>query len=79
LDTKTKTKKESQNSEGSTKPKVDKKPVSNINEMVTAIFKAVSSMKPVGQLDAKGLNEAKQVEVWIMQLQNNQVKAKVNA
>jgi len=77
LDTKTKTKKESQNSEGSTKPKVDKKPISNINEMVSAIYKAVSTMKPNGQLDAKGLHEAKQVEVWIMQLQNNQVKAKV--
>jgi len=77
LDTKTATKKESQNREASTKPKVDKKPISNINEMVSAIFKAVSTMKPNGQLDAKGLHEAKQIEVWIMQLQNNQVKAKV--
>ena len=77
LDTKTKTKKESQNRDGSTSPKVEKKPISNINEMVSAIFKAVSTMKPSGQLDAKGLQEAKKIEVWIMQLQNNQVKAKV--
>ena len=79
LDTKTATKKESQSREGSTKPKVEKKPVSNINDMVSAIYKAVSTMKPTGQLDAKGLHESKQIEVWIMQLQNNQIKAKVNA
>ena len=79
LDTKTKTKKESQTRDGSTSPKVDKKPISNINEMVSAIYKAVSTMKPNGKLDAKGLHESKQIEVWIMQLQNNQVKAKVNA
>ena len=79
LDTKTKTKKESQTRDGSTKPKVESKPISNINDMVSAIYKAVSTMKPTGQLDAKGLHESKQIEVWIMQLQNNQVKAKVKA
>ena len=79
LDTKTATKKESQTREGSTKPKVESKPISNINDMVSAIYKAVSTMKPSGQLDAKGLHESKQIEVWIMQLQNNQVKAKVKA
>lgn len=77
LDTKTATKKESQNREGSTKPKVDKKPVANIAEMVSAIFKGTQKFKPVGQLDEQGLKEAKQIEVWIMQLQNNQVKPKV--
>ena len=77
LDTKTKTKKESQSRDGSTSPKVEKKPVSNIAEMVSAIFKGTQKFKPVGQLDEQGLKEAKQIEVWIMQLQNNQVKPKV--
>jgi hypothetical protein len=36
-------------------------------------------MKPVGQLTEKGSKEAKVIEAWIMQLQKNQAKAKVNA
>ena len=77
LDTKTATKKESQNREGSTKPKVEKKVISNINEMVSAICKGILTMKPIGQLDEKGLKEIKTIESWVMQLQKNQaVKVK---
>ncbi len=80
LDTKTKTKKESQTRDGSTSPKVEKaKPVGNVAELVSAIYKGISQFKAVGQLDAKGLHEAKMIEVWIMQLQGNQVKAKATA
>jgi hypothetical protein len=80
LDTKTKTKKESQTRDGSTKPKAEKsKPVGNVAELVSAIYKGVKQFKPTGQLDEQGLKEAKAIEVWIMQLQNNQIKAKVNA
>jgi hypothetical protein len=80
LDTKTATKKESQNRDGSTKPKVEKVTKAlNVEDLVSAIFKGVTSMKPVGQLTEKGLKEAKVIEAWIMQLQKNQVKAKVNA
>ena len=80
LDTKTKTKKESQTRDGSTSPKVEKSaPVGNIAEMVSAIYKGISQFKPVGQLDAKGLHEAKMIEVWIMQLQGNQAKVKATA
>jgi len=80
LDTKTKTKKESQTRDGSTSPKAEKsKPIGNVAELVSAIYKGISQYKPTGQLDAKGLHEAKMIEVWIMQLQNNQAKAKVKA
>lgn len=79
LDTKTKTKKESQTRDGSVKPKVESKPVANVAEMVSAIYKGISQFKPTGQLDEQGLKEAKGIEVWIMQLQNNQIKAKVKA
>jgi len=80
LDAKTATKKESQTRDGSTKPKADKaKPIGNIAEMVSAIYKGTTQFKPVGQLDEQGLKEAKAIEVWIMQLQNNQIKAKVKA
>jgi hypothetical protein len=80
LDTKTATKKESQTRDGSTKPKVEKVTKAlNVEDLVSAIFKGITSMKPVGQLTDKGLKEAKTIEAWIMQLQKNQVKAKVNA
>jgi hypothetical protein len=80
LDTKTATKKESQTRDGSTKPKVEKATKAlNVEDLVSAIFKGITSMKPVGQLTEKGLKEAKTIEAWIMQLQKNQVKAKVNA
>jgi hypothetical protein len=80
LDEKTATKKESQTRDGSTKAKAEKaKPVGNVAELVSAIYKGISQYKPTGQLDAKGLHEAKMIEVWIMQLQNNQAKAKVKA
>jgi len=80
LDEKTATKKESQTRDGSTKAKAEKaKPVGNIAELVSAIYKGISQFKPVGQLDAKGLHEAKMIEVWIMQLQGNQAKVKVKA
>jgi hypothetical protein len=80
LDTKTATKKESQTRDGSTKPKVEKATKAlNVEDLVSAIFKGITSMKPVGQLTEKGLKEAKVIEAWIMQLQKNQVKAKVNA
>jgi hypothetical protein len=79
LDAKTATKKESQTREGSTKPKVETKPIANIAEMVSAISKGISKFKPVGQLDEQGLKEAKAIEVWIMQLQGNQIKAKAKA
>ena len=80
LDEKTATKKESQTRDGSTKAKAEKaQPVGNVAELVSAIYKGISKFKAVGQLDAKGLHEAKMIEVWIMQLQNNQVKAKATA
>jgi cell fate (sporulation/competence/biofilm development) regulator YlbF (YheA/YmcA/DUF963 family) len=80
LDTKTATKKESQTRDGSTKPKAEKKakPV-NVEDLVSAIYQGITSMKPIGQLTEKGKKEAKVIEGWIMQLQNNQIKAKVNA
>jgi hypothetical protein len=80
LDTKTATKKESQTRDGSTKPKVEKKakPL-NVEDLVSAIYQGITSMKPIGQLTEKGLKEAKVIEAWIMQLQKNQAKAKVNA
>jgi hypothetical protein len=80
LDTKTATKKESQTREASTKPKVDKKakPL-NVEDLVSAIYQGINTMKPVGQLTEKGLKEAKVIEAWIMQLQRNQAKAKVSA
>ena len=80
LDTKTATKKESQTRDGSTKPKVEKATKAlNVEDLVNAIYQGISSMKPIGQLTEKGLKEAKIVEGWIMQLQRNQVKAKVSA
>ena len=81
LDTKTATKKESQTREGSTKPKADKKPAKavNVEDLVSAIYQGIITMKPVGQLTEKGKKEAKIIEGWIMQLQGNQIKAKVNA
>ena len=81
LDTKTATKKESQTREGSTKPKADKKPTKavNVEDLVSAIYQGIITMKPVGQLTEKGKKEAKIIEGWIMQLQGNQIKAKVNA
>jgi len=80
LEEKTATKKESQTRDGSTKAKAEKaKPIGNVAELVSAIFKGISQYKPTGQLDAKGLHEAKMIEVWIMQLQGNQVKVKVKA
>jgi hypothetical protein len=80
LDTKTATKKESQTREGSTKPKVEKATKAlNVEDLVSAIYQGITSMKPVGQLTEKGKKEAKVIEGWIMQLQNNQIKAKVNA
>jgi hypothetical protein len=80
LDTKTATKKESQNRDGSTKPKVEKKakPL-NVEDLVSAIYQGIMTMKPVGQLTEKGSKEAKVIEAWIMQLQKNQAKAKVSA
>jgi hypothetical protein len=80
LDTKTATKKESQTREGSIKPKVDKatKPL-NIEDLVSAIYQGINTMKPIGQLTEKGLKEAKVIEAWIMQLQKNQAKAKASA
>jgi len=80
LDTKTATKKESQTRDGSTKPKVEKKakPL-NVEDLVSAIYQGITSMKPIGQLTEKGLKEAKVIEAWIMQLQKNQAKAKVSA
>jgi hypothetical protein len=80
LDTKTATKKESQTRDGSTKPKAEKKakPV-NVEDLVSAIYQGITSMKPIGQLTEKGLKEAKVIEAWIMQLQKNQARAKVNA
>jgi hypothetical protein len=81
LDTKTATKKESQTRDGSTKPKVEKKPAKavNVEDLVSAIYQGITSMKPVGQLTEKGKKEAKVIEGWIMQLQNNQIKVKVKA
>jgi hypothetical protein len=80
LDTKTATKKESQNREGSTKPKVQKATKAvNVEDLVSAIYQGIMTMKPVGQLTEKGKKEAKTIEGWIMQLQGNQIKAKVNA
>jgi hypothetical protein len=80
LEAKTATKKESQTRDGSTKPKVEKKakPL-NVEDLVSAIYQGITSMKPIGQLTEKGLKEAKVIEAWIMQLQKNQAKAKVNA
>ncbi len=80
LDTKTATKKESQTRDGSTKPKVQKATKAvNVEDLVSAIYQGIMTMKPVGQLTEKGSKEAKVIEAWIMQLQKNQVKAKVNA
>jgi len=80
LDTKTATKKESQNRDGSTKPKVEKATKAlNVEDLVSAIYQGITSMKPVGQLTEKGKKEAKVIEGWIMQLQNNQIKVKVKA
>jgi hypothetical protein len=36
-------------------------------------------MPPIGQLDEQGLKEIKAIEGWVMQLQNNQIKAKAKA
>ena len=45
--------------------------------MVSAICKGILTMKPIGQLDEKGLKEIKTIESWVMQLQKNQaVKVK---
>jgi hypothetical protein len=80
LDTKTATKKESQTRDGSTKPKVQKATKAvNVEDLVSAIYQGIMTMKPVGQLTEKGKKEAKTIEGWIMQLQGNQIKAKVNA
>lgn len=80
LDTKTATKKESQSRDGSTKPKVEKATKAlNVEDLVSAIYQGVNTMKPIGQLTEKGLKEAKVIEAWIMQLQKNQAKAKVSA
>jgi methionyl-tRNA formyltransferase len=80
LDTKTATKKESQTRDGSTKPKVEKATKAlNVEDLVSAIYQGVNTMKPIGQLTEKGLKEAKVIEAWIMQLQKNQAKAKVSA
>jgi hypothetical protein len=80
LDTKTATKKESQTREGSTKPKVEKATKAlNVEDLVSAIYQGINTMKPIGQLTEKGLKEAKVIEAWIMQLQKNQAKAKASA
>lgn len=80
LDTKTATKKESQTRDGSTKPKVEKATKAlNVEDLVSAIYQGITTMKPIGQLTEKGLKEAKVIEAWIMQLQKNQAKAKVSA
>ena len=80
LDTKTATKKESQTRDGSTKPKVEKATKAlNVEDLVSAIYQGITTMKPIGQLTEKGKKEPKVIEGWIMQLQNNQIKAKVNA
>lgn len=73
LDAKTLTKKESQNRDGSTKPKVEKtqKPL-NAENLVSAIYEGITRIKPVGQLTEKGLKELKTIEAWVMQLQKNQ-------
>jgi hypothetical protein len=78
LDTKTATKKESQNRDGSTKPKAEKaKPVGNIAELVSAIHKGILQFKPIGQLDEQGLKELETITAWTMQLKKNQaVKVK---
>lgn len=78
LDAKTATKKESQTRDGSTKPKVEKsKPVGNVAELVSAIYKGISQFKPVGQLDAQALKELETITAWTMQLKKNQaVKVK---
>lgn len=78
LDTKTATKKESQTRDGSTKPKAEKaKPVGNVAELVSAIYKGVLQFKPVGQLDEQGLKELETITAWTMQLKKNQaVKVK---
>jgi hypothetical protein len=80
LDTKTATKKESQTRDGSTKPKVEKATKAlNVEDLVSAIYQGINTMKPIGQLTEKGLKEAKVIEAWIMQLQKNQAKAKASA
>ena len=78
LDAKTATKKESQTRDGSTKPKAEKaKPVGNVAELVSAIYKGVLQFKPVGQLDEQGLKELETITAWTMQLKKNQaVKVK---
>lgn len=78
LDNKTATKKESQNRDASVKPKVEKKKVSNVAELVTAIYQGITKFKPIGQLDEQGLKEIVIIEAWVAQLQKNQ-KAKVKA
>lgn len=79
LDTKTATKKESQNRDASTKPKVDKKakPL-NVEDLVSAIYQGITTMKPIGQLTEKGLKELETITAWTMQLKKNQA-VKVNA
>ena len=80
LETKTATKKESQSRDGSTKPKVEKATKAvNVEDLVSAIYQGITTMKPIGQLTEKGLKEAKVIEAWIMQLQKNQAKVKVSA
>lgn len=78
LDTKTATKKESQTRDASTKPKVDKKakPL-NVEDLVSAIYQGITTMKPIGQLTEKGSKELETITAWTMQLKKNQaVKVK---
>lgn len=78
LDNKTATKKESQTRDASVKPKVEKKKVSNVADLVNAIYQGITQFKPIGQLDEQGLKEIKVIEAWVATLQKNQ-QAKVKA
>lgn len=77
LDTKTKTKKESQNATTSTKPKVEK--VGNIADYISAVYKGCQTYKPIGQLDEQGLKELGAITSWMMNLKKNQIEKKVVA
>lgn len=78
LDESTLSKKESQQRDGSTKPKAEPKVVGNVAELVSVIHAGILKFKPVGELDAQGLQELANITAWVMQLKNNQ-KAKVKA
>lgn len=78
LDANTKSKKESQERDASNKPKAEPKVISNVVELVSAIHAGIMKHKPIGELDAQGLQELATITAWVMQLKNNQ-KAKVKA